>query len=102
MKIKFIRQYRSKNGTPVFDVNESRIRGVTYAAPLRIKLRLVLLEEGSTADNQIIKDIREQDVYMGEMPLMTTTGSFVINGTERVVVSQLHLYYVYIVLVLIL
>lgn len=77
-------------GEPVFNVNESRIRGVTYASPLRIKLRLVLLEEGSTEENQVVKNIKEQEVYMGEIPLMTPTGSFVINGTERVVVSQLH------------
>ncbi len=79
-----------KLGTPTFDVNECRIRGTTYAAPLRVKIRLVLLEEGSVEDKQIVKDIREQEVYMGELPLMTDTGSFVINGIERVIVSQLH------------
>ncbi len=79
-----------KLGTPTFDVNECRIRGITYAAPIRVKIRLVLLEEGSVEDKQIVKDIREQEVYMGELPLMTDTGSFVINGIERVIVSQLH------------
>lgn len=77
-------------GTPTFDVNECRIRGTTYAAPLRVKVRLIILDSESTDDNKIIKDIREQEVYMGEVPLMTDTGSFVINGTERVIVSQLH------------
>lgn len=77
-------------GTPTFDVNECRIRGTTYAAPIRVKIRLVLLEEGSVEDKQVVKDIREQEVYMGELPLMTDTGSFVINGIERVIVSQLH------------
>lgn len=77
-------------GTPTFDVNECRIRGLTFAAPLRVNVRLIILDESSTADNKVIKDIREQEVYMGELPLMTDTGSFVINGTERVIVSQLH------------
>ena len=76
-------------GTPVFDVKECQVRGVTYAASLRVKVRLVIYdkESGST---KAIKDIKEQEVYMGELPLMTKTGTFVINGTERVIVSQLH------------
>ncbi len=77
-------------GTSVFDVRECQIRGATYAAPLRVKVRLVIFDKEAPADQKVIKDIREQEVYMGEIPLMTETGSFVINGTERVVVSQLH------------
>ena len=78
-------------GKPGFDVNECKIRGATFAAPLRIKVHLIIYDkEASTADNKIIKDVREQEVYMGEIPLMTNSGTFVINGTERVVVSQLH------------
>ena len=75
-------------GEPVFDVKECQIRGVTYSAPLRVKLRLVLYDRDAPAGT--IKDIKEQEVYMGEIPLMTETGTFVINGTERVIVSQLH------------
>ncbi|HLF66553.1 MAG TPA: DNA-directed RNA polymerase subunit beta, partial [Gammaproteobacteria bacterium] len=77
-------------GTSVFDVKECQVRGATYAAPLRVKVRLVIYDKESPADQKVIKDIREQEVYMGEIPLMTDTGSFVINGTERVIVSQLH------------
>jgi DNA-directed RNA polymerase subunit beta len=75
-------------GEPVFDVKECQIRGVTYAAPLRVKLRLVLMDKDAAPGT--VKDIKEQEVYMGEMPLMTENGTFVINGTERVIVSQLH------------
>ncbi len=75
-------------GEPVFDVRECQIRGTTYAAPLRVKLRLVSYDKEAAAGT--IKDIKEQDVYMGEIPLMTDNGTFVINGTERVIVSQLH------------
>jgi DNA-directed RNA polymerase subunit beta len=75
---------------PEFDVNECRLAGLTFAAPLRVKMRLTIYEKESTADNRKIKDIKEQDVYMGDLPLMTEYGSFIINGTERVVVSQLH------------
>ena len=75
-------------GTPVFDVRECVQRGVTYAAPLRVKIRLMIYDKESSV--KTIKDIREQEVYMGEMPLMTENGTFVINGTERVIVSQLH------------
>ena len=77
-------------GTPVFDVKECQIRGMTYAASLRVKVRLVIYDKEAGLNNKVVKDIREQDVYMGEMPLMTNTGAFVINGTERVIVSQLH------------
>ena len=75
-------------GSPVFDVKECQLRGITYAAPLRVKVRLVIYDRESS--NKAIKDIKEQEVYMGEMPLMTGNGTFVINGTERVIVSQLH------------
>lgn len=75
-------------GEPTFDVKECKMRGLTFAAPLRVKVRLVVFDKDSV--NPVIKDIKEQEVYMGEVPLMTETGSFVINGTERVVVSQLH------------
>jgi DNA-directed RNA polymerase subunit beta len=77
-------------GKPLFDVRECHERGVTYAAPMRVMVRLVLLDKESTQTPKPVKDIREQEVYMGEMPLMTESGTFVINGTERVVVSQLH------------
>lgn len=75
-------------GEPVFDVKECQLRGVTYAAPLRVKIRLIIYDKESKV--RTVKDIREQEVYMGEMPLMTDNGTFVINGTERVIVSQLH------------
>jgi DNA-directed RNA polymerase subunit beta len=77
-------------GTPVFDVKECQLRGVTYAAPLRVKVRLVIYDKDAPASRKVVKDIKEQEVYMGEIPLMTENGTFVINGTERVVVSQLH------------
>ncbi|MBI4696945.1 MAG: DNA-directed RNA polymerase subunit beta [Gammaproteobacteria bacterium] len=76
-------------GTPIFDVKECQVRGLTYAASLRVKVRLVLYDKESGAE-KTVKDIREQEVYMGELPLMTANGTFVINGTERVIVSQLH------------
>ncbi|PJE79780.1 DNA-directed RNA polymerase subunit beta [invertebrate metagenome] len=75
-------------GNPAFDVKECQLRGVTYAVPLRVKVRLIIYDKESSA--KVIKDIKEQEVYMGEIPLMTDNGTFVINGTERVVVSQLH------------
>ena len=77
-------------GTPVFDVRECQLRGATYAAPLRVLVRLVIYDKEAPAKSKVVKDIREQEVYMGEMPLMTDNGTFVINGTERVIVSQLH------------
>ncbi|MEO6697701.1 MAG: DNA-directed RNA polymerase subunit beta, partial [Gammaproteobacteria bacterium] len=77
-------------GTPVFDVKECQMRGMTYAAPLRVKVRLVIYDKEAPASKPVVKDIREQEVYMGELPLMTENGTFVINGTERVIVSQLH------------
>ena len=75
-------------GAPPFDVKECQQRGLTYAAPLRAKARLTIMDK--EASKPTPKEIREQVVYMGEIPLMTNTGSFVINGTERVIVSQLH------------
>ncbi|MGI9259470.1 MAG: DNA-directed RNA polymerase subunit beta, partial [Gammaproteobacteria bacterium] len=77
-------------GEPVFDVKECQLRGLTYAAPLRVLVRLVIYDKEATGSKKKVKDIREQEVYLGEMPLMTANGTFVINGTERVVVSQLH------------
>ncbi|GAA0501019.1 DNA-directed RNA polymerase subunit beta [Pigmentiphaga sp. GD03639] len=75
-------------GEPAFDVRECQQRGLTFASPLRAKVRLVLLDR--EASKPTVKEVKEQEVYMGEIPLMTSTGSFVINGTERVIVSQLH------------
>jgi DNA-directed RNA polymerase subunit beta len=75
-------------GKPPFNVKECQLRSVTYAVPLRVKVRLVIYDKDSS--NKAIKDIKEQEVYMGEIPLMTDNGTFVINGIERVVVSQLH------------
>ncbi len=75
-------------GEPVFDVKECQLRGATYAAPLRVKLRLVIYDKETKYKS--VKDIKEQEVYLGEIPLMTDNGTFVINGTERVIVSQLH------------
>jgi DNA-directed RNA polymerase subunit beta len=77
-------------GEPTFDVKECQLRGATYAAPLRVKVRLVLYDRDAPASAKVVKDVKEQEVYMGELPLMTENGTFVINGTERVVVSQLH------------
>ncbi|MFI9652931.1 DNA-directed RNA polymerase subunit beta [Guyparkeria halopsychrophila] len=77
-------------GEPAFDVRECQVRGLTYSAPLRVKLRLVIYDKEAPAGSKVVKDIREQDVYMGEIPLQTESGTFVVNGTERVIVSQLH------------
>ena len=76
-------------GEPLFDIPECQLRGITYAAPLRARIRLVILDKESSKQD-VIKEVRENEVYMGEIPLMTPSGSFVINGTERVIVSQLH------------
>ena len=75
-------------GKAAFDVEECKLRGATYSVPLRVRVRLVIYDKEST--NKAIKDIREQEVYLGEIPLMTENGTFIINGTERVIVSQLH------------
>ncbi len=77
-------------GDPVFDVRECQQRGATYAAPLRVVARLIIYDKDAPGSTKVVKDIREQEVYMGELPLMTDNGTFVINGTERVIVSQLH------------
>ena len=77
-------------GEPVFDVKECQLRGLTYAAPLRVKVRLIVLDKEAPGAKKPVKDIREQEVYLGELPLMTDNGTFVVNGTERVIVSQLH------------
>ena len=77
-------------GEPVFDVKECQMRGLTYAAPIRVNVRLVIYDKEASGNPKPVKDIREQEVYLGEMPLMTDHGTFVINGTERVIVSQLH------------
>ena len=77
-------------GEPQYRVDECRIRGVTYSAPLRVALRLIVWEKDSDNETKHIHDIKEQDIYLGELPLMTDTGSFIINGTERVIVSQMH------------
>jgi len=77
-------------GEPVFDVRECQLRGATYAAPLRVLVRLVIYDRDAPAGAKQVKDIKEQEIYMGELPLMTDNGTFIINGTERVIVSQLH------------
>ncbi|CAA6805705.1 MAG: DNA-directed RNA polymerase beta subunit (EC, partial [uncultured Thiotrichaceae bacterium] len=79
-----------KLAEPDFDVYECQLRGLTYAASLRVKLRLVIHDKEAPVDAKVVKYIKEQDVYLGELPLMTDKGTFVINGTERVIVSQLH------------
>ena len=75
-------------GDPPFDVRECTLRGFTYAAPLRVRVRLIIYDKESS--NKAVKEVKEQEVYMGEIPLMTENGTFIVNGTERVVVSQLH------------
>ncbi len=77
-------------GEPEFDVKECKQRGVTYASPLRVKMRLVLFDKNAPAGKRPVKDVKEQEVYLGDIPLMTDNGTFVINGTERVIVTQLH------------
>ena len=75
---------------PKFDVEECRQRDLTYAAPLKVTLRLIVFDIDEDTGSKDIKDIKEQDVYMGDMPLMTDNGTFIVNGTERVIVSQMH------------
>ena len=77
-------------GEPKYDETECKIRGVTFAAPVRVSLRLIIWEKDEKSDQRRIHDIKEQEIYLGEFPLMTDTGSFIVNGTERVIVSQLH------------
>ena len=75
---------------PKYDVDECRQRGMTYAAPLKVTLRLIVFDVDPETQAKSVKDIKEQDVYMGDMPFMTSNGTFVVNGTERVIVSQMH------------
>ena len=75
---------------PKYDVEECHQRGMTYAAPLRVTLRLIVWDVDEETGSKSVRDIKEQDVYMGDMPLMTDNGTFVVNGTERVIVSQMH------------
>ena len=77
-------------GEPAFDVKECQQRGLIYSAPLRVLVRLVVFDKDDTTGSKAVRDIKEQEVYLGEIPLMTDNGTFVINGTERVIVSQLH------------
>jgi DNA-directed RNA polymerase subunit beta len=77
-------------GEPTFDVKECQQRGANYAAPLRVLVHLILYDKEAPASAKVIKEVKRQEIYMGEIPLMTDTGTFVINGTERVIVSQLH------------
>lgn len=75
---------------PKYDTTECRQRGITYAAPMKVTLRLIVFEVDAETETRSVLDIKEQDVYMGDMPLMTENGTFIINGTERVIVSQMH------------
>ena len=75
---------------PKYDVEECQQRGMTYAAPLKVTLRLIVFDIEEDIKKRDVRDIKEQNVYMGDMPLMTVNGTFVINGTERVIVSQMH------------
>ncbi|MCW2381601.1 MULTISPECIES: DNA-directed RNA polymerase subunit beta [unclassified Sphingobium] len=75
---------------PKYDTEECRQRGITYAAPMRVTLRLIVFEVDQDTETRSVLDIKEQDVYMGDMPLMTGNGTFIVNGTERVIVSQMH------------
>ena len=75
---------------PKYDIVECRQRGITYAAPMKVTLRLIVFEVDQETETRSVLDIKEQDVYMGDMPLMTSNGTFIVNGTERVIVSQMH------------
>ena len=75
---------------PKYDVEECVQRDMTYAAPLKVKLRLIVFETDEETGARSVKDIKEQDVYMGDIPLMTEKGTFIVNGTQRVIVSQMH------------
>jgi DNA-directed RNA polymerase subunit beta len=79
-----------KLGEPEFDVTECKLRGMSYGAPLRVTVRLVIYDKDSPARNKKVKEVKEQDVYMGDLPLMTENGTFIVNGTERVIVNQMH------------
>ena len=82
--VKYILQY------PVYDIDECRQRKISYSAPLKVLLRLIVFDAQEGSEEKTIRDVKEQEVFLGEVPLMTESGSFIINGTERVVVSQLH------------
>ena len=86
-QLEFVRYELEK---PKYDVDECQQRGMTFAAPLKVTLRLVVWDVDEDTGSRSIRDIKEQDVYMGDMPLMTRNGTFIINGTERVIVSQMH------------
>src|ERR1700754_692429 len=75
---------------PKYDIDECRARDITFAAPLKVTLRLIVFEVDEETGARSVKDIKEQDVYMGDMPFMTSNGTFIVNGTERVIVSQMH------------
>ncbi|MFB1018558.1 MAG: DNA-directed RNA polymerase subunit beta, partial [Burkholderiaceae bacterium] len=76
---------------PAFDVRECQTRGLTFSSAVRARVQLIIYDrESSTSQSKVVKEVKEQEVYMGEVPLMTDKGSFIINGTERVIVSQLH------------
>src|SRR5258706_4744675 len=88
VEMKFLEYNLAK---PAFDVRECQTRGLTYASAVRAKVQLIIYDrESSTPQSKVVKEVKEQEVYMGEVPLMTDKGSFIINGTERVIVSQLH------------
>jgi DNA-directed RNA polymerase subunit beta len=88
VEMKFLEYNLAK---PAFDVRECQTRGLTFASAVRAKVQLIIYDrESSTAQSKVVKEVKEQEVYMGEVPLMTDKGSFIINGTERVIVSQLH------------
>ena len=88
VEMKFIEYNLAK---PAFDVRECQTRGLTFASAVRAKVQLIIYDrESSTSQSKVVKEVKEQEVYMGEVPLMTEKGSFIINGTERVIVSQLH------------
>ena len=88
VEMKFLEYNLAK---PAFDVRECQTRGLTFASAVRAKVQLIIYDrESSTPQSKVVKEVKEQEVYMGEVPLMTEKGSFVINGTERVIVSQLH------------
>ncbi|MBH0237541.1 DNA-directed RNA polymerase subunit beta [Methylobrevis albus] len=86
----FLEFVRYEFEPPKYDVDECRQRGMTYAAPLKVTLRLIVFDVEEDTGAKSVKDIKEQDVYMGDMPLMTDNGTFIVNGTERVIVSQMH------------
>jgi DNA-directed RNA polymerase subunit beta len=88
VEMKFVEYNLAK---PAFDVRECQTRGLTFASAVRARVQLIIYDrESSTSQSKVVKEVKEQEVYMGEVPLMTDKGSFIINGTERVIVSQLH------------